>query len=260
MNIKKLALLCFSISSTTSVVAVASFSNASSILTLAQECDHVGNHYTKLEQTPTSSGTKEYWVCCKCHQHFLTQPVPKTSYIWTDAGIASTINDENDDRYIAPGHNVNSLSNLGFNVNDMGDGTFWVLSLNNNISLDVVIPDCVTYISGTAFSNSDKGRSITSLVLSNNLGRIDANSFKGCDNIKTVVIPTSVESIGSNAFESCVSLESVYIPTTVLCVNSNAFYGDTNLVAYLEDTSQPEFWVDGWNNTIKDTVWGGYTR
>lgn len=40
-----------------------------------EECDHNGNHYAELAPSYTSSGTKEYYVCCLCHQHFLGEVV-----------------------------------------------------------------------------------------------------------------------------------------------------------------------------------------
>ncbi|MGI6713895.1 MAG: hypothetical protein ACOX3K_02405 [Bacilli bacterium] len=35
---------------------------------------HDGNHYTARAPTTTAAGNKEFWVCCKCHEKFLTQP------------------------------------------------------------------------------------------------------------------------------------------------------------------------------------------
>ncbi len=35
---------------------------------------HDGNHYNAHAPTTTTAGNKEFWVCCKCHEKFLTQP------------------------------------------------------------------------------------------------------------------------------------------------------------------------------------------
>lgn len=48
---------------------------------LAGEHEHWGNHYAENAPTGHSQGNKEYWVCCECHEHFLTQPTTGT---WTD--------------------------------------------------------------------------------------------------------------------------------------------------------------------------------
>ena len=157
MNIKKLALAFFAVTTTGAAVAIASVSNSNSILTLAEECDHVGNHYSLRTSSSTQSGTKEYWVCCKCHKHYLTQPDPKTSYTWNDAGVAPVITDVNDDRYI-PANTVataEELEALGFgSVSDNGDGTFTVGNYDPEAREDgktLNIPENVTGFSGNCF-------------------------------------------------------------------------------------------------------------
>lgn len=48
---------------------------------LAGEHEHWGNHYAENAPTGHLQGNKEYWVCCECHEHFLTQPATGK---WTD--------------------------------------------------------------------------------------------------------------------------------------------------------------------------------
>ncbi len=67
------------------------------------ECTHhVGNHYNAVIPTGETKGSKEYWVCCKCHNHYFEAGEGNT---WTDAGTPShdfvDSLEENDDRLIA---------------------------------------------------------------------------------------------------------------------------------------------------------------
>ncbi len=92
------------------------------------ETEHRGNHYEELAPTDTSIGAKEYWVCCDCHEHFLTEP---TSGTWAPAThtaktLASISSD--DDRYLpslAPFARADQSSNVSVAKND--DGT-WAYS------------------------------------------------------------------------------------------------------------------------------------
>lgn len=72
-------------------------------LKAVDECDghHSGNHYTERAPTSEASGCAEYWVCCKCHQHFVgSEPANST---WADGGVATeVITDPADTRYIEP--------------------------------------------------------------------------------------------------------------------------------------------------------------
>lgn len=95
MNSKRFAL--FGVASL-AVVAAAGLAVKPVFTKTIAECDHSGNHYTELAATATTAGTKEYWVCCSCHEHFFTQPVSGT---WANAGVAGAV-DASDDRYVAP--------------------------------------------------------------------------------------------------------------------------------------------------------------
>ncbi len=117
MNLKKKTLIitCLAFSSLILGTSMFAFSGKIGIVK-ANEHNHVGNHYTELEPTATSSGTKEYWVCCECHEHFLTQPGTGT---WTDAGVAPVINDPTDDRYQKQLYNYT-----------VGDASRWTIGKN----------------------------------------------------------------------------------------------------------------------------------
>jgi len=196
MNVKTLALSFFAVVTTGSVVTIASVSNSNSILALAQECDHVGNHYLTLQPTETESGTAEYWVCCKCHEHFLSHPEPKDSYTWNEAGIASQV-DEMDDRYI-PAYSdadfADYLTNLGFgSVQQKEDGTYVVGKFSDNTVKNVVIPEGVS--------------------------ELKISTFRNRASVEYVVIPTTLTSIYSNAFSGC-SVDLYFVGDTTRTVES----------------------------------------
>ena len=54
---------------------------------------------------------------------------------------------------------------------------------------------------------------------------IDAEAFKDCQTIKSVVIPNSITTIGADAFKNCVNLESVKIEEGVKVIGESAFSG-----------------------------------
>lgn len=155
------AMLLISVISGTTIAAGAVLSD-SSIMTIASDCSHEGNHYDALSATQTSSGTKEYWVCCKCHEHYLTKP----SGNWTDAGVAAQINDENDNRYI-PFVGQTDAQGLTYSA----DGKT-ILSCDGTAK-NIVIPEGVTTIAEGVFVNKD----LTSVVLPSTIESVPAKAF-----------------------------------------------------------------------------------
>ncbi len=68
---------------------------------------------------------------------------------------------------------------------------------------DVVIPDGVTSIGGSAFSECS---SLTSITLPDGVTSIGNSAFYGCSSLTSITIPDSVTSIGWGAFNDCESL------------------------------------------------------
>lgn len=72
-------------------------------------CEHVGNHYTRRAATSTEIGCREYWVCCNCHQHYLTNP----GGTFTNAGVATATDlDSSDTRYISKAYRFDYTNNV----------------------------------------------------------------------------------------------------------------------------------------------------
>lgn len=118
-------------------------------------CEHEGNHYSQLDATKSESGTKEYWVCCKCHEHYLSLP---SSGIWTDAGVAGSVT-SGDDRYIDPIIDVQSellaaLKEMGMTGTANADGTTVTITSYNGSNSQVIIPEGVTGIKAGTFAGN----------------------------------------------------------------------------------------------------------
>ncbi|MDE6782338.1 MAG: leucine-rich repeat protein, partial [Paramuribaculum sp.] len=73
------------------------------------------------------------------------------------------------------------------------------------------------------------GELVTELVIPSTVQTVTANSFYGCDGIKSLTISGSVETIGRSAFQDCVGLTQITIPASVTSILANAFSGCTEL-------------------------------
>ena len=90
----------------------------------------------------------------------------------------------------------------------------------------VTIPDSVTSIGDSAFSNC---KSLQSVTIPDSVTSIGRSVFSGCSSLKSTTIPDSVTSIGDSAFNECSSLQSVTIPDSVTSIGDSAFKGCSSL-------------------------------
>ena len=122
----------------------------------ANQCSHTGNHYTYKQPTLTSSGTKEYWHCCLCHEFF----VEYTEGTWKDNGIAKTITDTTDIRYVPSLSDTENytayLNELGFETVNIGtDGSVSIGKYNTKTGgTTIIIPEGVTTLNKRTFTAS----------------------------------------------------------------------------------------------------------
>ena len=95
-------------------------------------------------------------------------------------------------------------------------------SFTGNGLTEISIPDSITYIGDSAFSNC--GSLVTVSFGANSfLERIDRYAFFYCDKLENVTIPASVTSILHSAFLWCESLKNIVIPASVTSIETEAF-------------------------------------
>ena len=100
--------------------------------------------------------------------------------------------------------------------------------INNQEIKDLVIPNSVTSIGGSAFYGCS---SLTSVTIPNSVTSIGAHAFNSCYSLTSVTIPNSVTSIGSSVFRNCSSLTSVTIGESVTSIGESAFYDCSSLTS-----------------------------
>lgn len=88
------------------------------------------------------------------------------------------------------------------------------------------VPDTVTYIAGSAFSECN---TLTDITIPESVTNIGVYAFSGCGSLTNVVIPDSVTCIGYTAFRDCSSMASVTIGNGVTEIQDEVFMGCTSL-------------------------------
>ena len=68
-------------------------------------------------------------------------------------------------------------------------------------------------------------RSITSVVIPDDITVIGNSAFCGCGLLESITIPDGVTTIGDSAFVSCTKLEEIIIPNTINKIGAGAFSG-----------------------------------
>ena len=94
------------------------------------------------------------------------------------------------------------------------------LYLNNELVVDLVVPDSVTAIGSYVFRSY---ANLTSVTIPDSVTTIGAYAFYGCSSLASLTIPGSVTSIGESAFIGCKSLTSVNIPGSVTTIDNWIF-------------------------------------
>lgn len=99
----------------------------------------------------------------------------------------------------------------------------------------VVLSSCYK-INANAFSNN----SISAIVFSNNLQKIENQAFVGCTNLHIANLQnTQLQYISQFAFAHCSSLVSASFPSTLLSIDSFAFYDCPKLSAFNFTNANP---------------------
>lgn len=108
-----------------------------------------------------------------------------------------------------------------------------VLTIGNNAFekkgiTSLVLPEGITKIGRSAFSNSSSGgtqNSLQGLVLPSSLITIDASAFYNCKGVGDLVIPDSVVTIGHSSFTGA-EVTSLTLGNNVTTIDANAFKGN----------------------------------
>ncbi|MCM1094298.1 MAG: leucine-rich repeat domain-containing protein [Lachnospiraceae bacterium] len=87
---------------------------------------------------------------------------------------------------------------------------------------EVVIPNSVTEIKGSAFNNCVN---MTSVTLPESLTSIGNSAFMRCVSLKELDIPESVGSIGPFAFSGCSSMEHIMLPRSLTVIDAGLMSG-----------------------------------
>ena len=106
---------------------------------------------------------------------------------------------------------------------------------------DVIIPDTVRAIAGSAFQNN---KNLKSVVVGKNVSEIMAYAFAFCDNLKRVDCD-GVKIIGSGCFKNCTNLEEVNLSEGLEKIGSEVFIGCKSLKSIVIPRSVREIYSFG---------------
>lgn len=163
------------------------------------------------------------------------------------------------------------------------------LYVNNELIVDLVIPENITRVNAYTFINCT---SIESVKFYGNMNIIEYDIFIGCDNLSKihvdnisvwmhmpfqkaeynpmkyakqlyvnnellvdVVIPAEETTIGNYVFSYCESIKSVTIPSTVTVIGVDPFNNCKNIIIYCEAEAMGYDWSSYWNNNYFPVIW-----
>ncbi|MBR5336808.1 MAG: leucine-rich repeat protein [Lachnospiraceae bacterium] len=143
----------------------------------------------------------------------------------------------------------------------------------------ISLPGSVIYIGNDAFSLCEKLTDITLtnslskqawkgvlsandkekvLTISDGITAIPKETFKGCDNVKSVILPESLTTIRENAFEGCSALTEITLPKNVQYIDPGAFSDwNSNGSLVLEEGNNYYSITDGvlYDKDIEELIW-----
>lgn len=90
----------------------------------------------------------------------------------------------------------------------------------------VVIGDDVTKIEHHVF---DRCTSLADVLIGRNVESIKNDCFNGCTSLKRIVLPERLRSIGPSVFKGCTQLEEIYIPASVVKISNDIIGGCRSL-------------------------------
>lgn len=97
-------------------------------------------------------------------------------------------------------------------------------------------------------------RSITDVIIPENITDLGLYAFCRCNNIRGVKIPNNIRSLSNNVFDSCSSLKWVFIPDNVSSIASYAFTKCARLTIYAVENKIS--WSQTWKDEKIPVVYG----
>ena len=83
----------------------------------------------------------------------------------------------------------------------------------------IKLPETIKILNNNTFIEHD----VNSIIIPNNITKINDFAFKNCDLIENIIIPDSVTSIGESAFFGCSKLSNIIIPNSIIEIGEYAF-------------------------------------
>lgn len=107
-------------------------------------------------------------------------------------------------------YDVSAYEQAVVNVPTSGGNESYIGLVDGSISGDIVLPDSINLIKGSAF----KGTNITSISMKG-VKEIGESAFYGCRNLILTKLPEVLEKIGNNAFYAATNVNISEIPASV---------------------------------------------
>ena len=115
-----------------------------------------------------------------------------------------------------------------------------------------IIPNSVTKIEGSAFSQCS---SIKSITIGNSVTTIGEGAFFYCSSLHSVTISRNVINIGTHAFQWCNSLDTVYIETaTPPTLGTEVFQSAPLSICYIPCGTKAAYEASGWSEYVGEFV------
>ena len=112
-------------------------------------------------------------------------------------------------------------------------------------AIDLKIPNTVTHIGDSTFSNCSN---LTNITIPDGVTHIGNSAFSGCTGLSSIEIPDSVTGIGKAAFYNCTGLTSIAIPDSVTSIGTSAFSGWTGLTSIVIPDSVTSIGASAFSN------------
>lgn len=87
--------------------------------------------------------------------------------------------------------------------------------------------------------DSSRFYDLESIIIPNSVTEIGSSAFSNCRSLTSITIPDSVTEISSSAFSNCTSLISITIPDRVTTIDGYAFYGCNSLTSVFCKANTP---------------------